>query len=494
MNKPFALLSLFLIIGLIGAHAANAQQAQDLGTLSLQEAIEIAQDQSPQARSARFGLIASQWQYRSYRADLLPSLSLSGDAPNFSRSIDSNTLDDGTVIFQSQVQSQASTELSIQQNIPWTGGSLFVQSGLERLGVFGGENSYLWSSTPLLARYSQPLFQYNSLKWQQRIQPLEYEIARKEYDQQMEAIAEQTTSNFFQVYLSRINLEIAEFNVQRNDSTYQISQGRYEVGSITENELLQTELQLSNSQSELTSAEIEYERALDQFKIFLGYPTDVSVDELEPPTELPDIELDLQRAVELAMENNSEALDYQLQELQADANFAQAKSQSNFQFTINATYGINQTAPDFQDLYVNPQDRQSVNVSFQVPLFNWGKERAEVNMARNQQQQVQSDIQFQRRQFLQDVEYTVRQFMQLEGQVQRAARSDTIAQRRYDVAQNHYLIGNISITDLFIAQSERDSARRAYISALQDFWTGLYNLRRLTLYDFRRNQPISHEL
>lgn len=471
----------------------QGQPGEDLGTLTLQEAIVIAQENSPQAISARFGLIASQWQYRSYRADLLPSLSLQGNAPNYSRDIFSNIQDDGTVVFSSRTQSNASADLSLRQNIPQTGGSLFLESGLDRLGIFAGENSYRWSSTPLVVRYSQPLFQYNSLKWRQRMQPLEYDIAQKEYDQQMEGIARQTTNNFFQVYLSRINLEIAEFNVQRNDSTYRISQGRYEVGSITENELLQTELQLSNSESALTSAQIEYQRALDQFKIFLGYPTDVSV-ELKPPTDLPDLQVDVERAVQLAMQNNSEALDYRLQELQADANFAQAKSQSNFQFNINATYGLNQTAEKFANLYSGAENRQAVNISFQVPLFNWGKERAQVNMARNQQQQVQENIQFQRRQFIQDVEYTVRQFMQLEGQVERAARSDTIAQRRYEVAQNHYLIGNISITDLFIAQSDRDSARRAYISALQNFWSGLYNLRQLTLYDFRRNQPITHDL
>ncbi|MDZ7772860.1 MAG: TolC family protein [Balneolaceae bacterium] len=493
-HRTFSLFTLFILLAVGGpAVAQQNQQGGDLGTLTLQQAIGIAQDQSPQAETARFALLANQWQYRSYRADLLPSLTLSGQAPNFNRSINPVTQPDGSVVFRAQVQSEASTELFIQQNIPQTGGSLFLQSGLERLGIFGGESTYLWSSSPLVARFSQPLFQYNSFRWQQRIQPLQYEIAQKEYAQNMESIAQQVTNRFFSVYLNRINLENAEFNVTRNDSIYNISQGRYEVGSISENELLQTELQLSNSQSNLTSARIEYERSLNDFKIFLGYPTSVTFD-LDPPTELPEINVTLDRAVQLAMENNSEALDYELQELQADANFAQAKSESNFQFDINATYGINQTAENFVDLYDNPQNRQSVNVSFQVPIFNWGKQRAEVQMARNQQQQTQSQIQYQRRQFIQEIEYTVKQFMQLAGQVDRAARSDTIAQRRYEVAQNRYLIGSISITDLFIAQSDRTSARQSYIGALQDFWSGWYNLRQLTLWDFRRNEPIDHQL
>jgi outer membrane protein TolC len=84
--------------------------------------------------------------------------------------------------------------------------------------------------------------------------------------------------------------------------------------------------------------------------------------------------------------------------------------------------------------------------------------------------------------------------LQLERQLEIAAQSDTIALRRYQVARNRYLIGNIDITNLLIAQNERDSAKRAYIQALRTYWLGVYNLRRLTLYDFESQAPITYEL
>lgn len=59
--------------------------------------------------------------------------------------------------------------------------------------------------------------------------------------------------------------------------------------------------------------------------------------------------------------------------------------------------------------------------------------------------------------------------------------------------RNRYLIGKIDITNLFIAQNERDSATRSYIQALRNYWLGLYNLRRLTLYDFERQELIRYE-
>lgn len=491
MNKIASLLFTLLLTSVI-IKPVWAQQT-DLGTLSLDECITIAQDKSPVANAARYALIASKWQYRSFRADLLPSLELRGDAPNYNKNIFSNILDNGQVTFSSRTQSEASASLSINQNILPTGGRLSLSSGLTRLGVFRGENTYLWQSTPLVVGLQQPIFQFNNLKWQNRLEPLRYDIAQKEFVEEMEQIAQTVTQRFFDAYLAKINLENAEFNVARNDSIYNISQGRYNVGNIAENDLLQSELALRNAEASLTRARIEYDRSLNDFKILLGYSTDVKL-ELDPPSELPEVAVNIQKAKQLAIENNSEALNYRLSEIQADRNFAQAKSEGTFNANLIANFGLNQTSDDFAGLYNNPQNRQFFTLGFDIPIFNWGKQQAQINAARNQQREVANSIEFQRRQFDQRVQYIVSQFLQLRDQALLAAQSDTIAQRRYQVAQNRYLIGKIDITNLFIAQNEKDSARQAYIRALRDYWTGWYELRQLTLYNFRDDRPITYEL
>jgi len=480
---------LFILIVLLMTRLSA--QDFDLGILTLQESIEIAQENSPVARANRYSLISSRWAYNSFKADLYPSLSLSGDAPNFNKSIFTNRLDDGTLVFASQRQSDASTNISIDQNLLPTGGRLSLSSGITRLGIFAGENTYRWQSTPLVIGLQQPLFQFNNLKWRNRLEPLRYEIAQKEFVEEMEALAVQVTSGFFDIFLARINVENAEFNVARNDSIYTISQGRYEVGNIAENDLLQTELALRNAESSLTRSRIDYQRALNNFKILLGYSTDIDLS-LDAPDDLPDIDVNIDLAKQLAYENNSEALSYRFNEIIADRDFAQAKKEAGFSATLQANYGLNQTSTDFKDLYSNPENRQFFTVGFDIPIFNWGKARAEVNAARNQQRQVANSIEYQRSRFLQEVEYQVSQFLQLKDQVLLAAQSDTIAQRRYDVAQNRYLIGKIDITNLFIAQNEKDAARRAYIQTLGDYWMGWYALRQLTLYNFRENRAITY--
>jgi outer membrane protein TolC len=78
----------------------------------------------------------------------------------------------------------------------------------------------------------------------------------------------------------------------------------------------------------------------------------------------------------------------------------------------------------------------------------------------------------------------------LRKQVAIAAKSDTIGLRRFEVAKQRYLIGKIDIPILFIAQSEKDNARRANVQTQWDYWSTYYRVRRLTLYDFEAGQAL----
>ncbi|MEX0845005.1 MAG: TolC family protein [Balneolaceae bacterium] len=467
----------------------NNIQAQTQQSLTLEESIEIAKQNSPLARAANFALVSSKWRYKSFRADLLPSLNLSGDAPNYSKSFRSDFQPDGSTQFIYQTQSDASVDISVNQSIMPTGGNLSLSSGITRLGIFEGENTYLWQSTPLVATYRQPIFQFNSLKWRNRIEPLRYRIAQKQYVEDMEDLAFNVTQNFFDFLLAKINVEVAEFNVMVNDSIYNISQGRYQVGSIAENDLLQSELALRNAETSLTTANLNFQRAEENFKALLGIPDEYEI-EVVIPMDAPALNIDVDKALQLARKNNSTSLEFELSEIQANQAYEQARKEAGFSATLQASYGLNQTSEDFDLLYDDPQNRQFFTLGFQIPIFNWGKNTAEIQAARNQQAATANTIAYRKLQFDLNVRSTVREFSQLQSQVNLAEKSDEIAERRYDVAKNRYLIGKIDVTNLFIAQNEKDSARRSYIQALRNYWTGYYNLRRLTLYDFESGAPI----
>jgi len=65
-----------------------------------------------------------------------------------------------------------------------------------------------------------------------------------------------------------------------------------------------------------------------------------------------------------------------------------------------------------------------------------------------------------------------------------------VGAKRFEVARNRYSIGRIDISNLYIAQTEKDQALEAYVRALRGYWDVYYRVRRLTLYDFEAGQRI----
>ena len=166
MKKILCILSV-LAVGKV----AGATQTDTL-VLSLPEAIQLAQSQSPSAQSARNTFLAAYWNYRYFRANYLPSLTLTS-SPFINKEVNSITQSDGTASFVRQDQFSADLSLRINQNISWTGGSLFLTSSLNRLEEFQKDVT-AYSSKPLVLGYEQSLFGYNALKWDRRIEPIRY--------------------------------------------------------------------------------------------------------------------------------------------------------------------------------------------------------------------------------------------------------------------------------------------------------------------------------
>lgn len=92
--------------------------------------------------------------------------------------------------------------------------------------------------------------------------------------------------------------------------------------------------------------------------------------------------------------------------------------------------------------------------------------------------------------FNQEIYTQIRQFEMLRDQVKITNEANQIADERYKIFKETYLIGELSLTDLNIAQQEKDQAAKDYIRTVKDFWEANANLRLLTLYDFEHQETI----
>ncbi|MBK7986377.1 MAG: TolC family protein [Ignavibacteria bacterium] len=459
--------------------------------LTLKECVRLAQTQGPAAEIARSAYRNRFHRYESFTAGLLPQFSLEGTLPNITRAINSIPQPDGSLLFRSQSQAQSSAGINISQQIPLTGGQLFIGSSLSRIDLFGENASKLWSVSPLVLGISQPLFQLNTVSWNIREQEIMIDIARKQFHEAMEDIAMEAVARFFDVYLAQMNVENARLNVIINDSTYRLSQGRFTVGKIAENDVLQNELSLLNAQMSFSTAQLEVLNAKQNLAITLGISTNNY--SIESPQNSNTVRIDSAIAMEIALRNRSEIRNFELQKLSAERFTTQTTLQNSFNATLSATVGLNQTAQTVPNALNNLLDRQTFSLSIGMPLFQWGKATHDKEAAQAEEQRTLLNSNLQIHLLRQELTNHIQRMMLLDKQIVIAKKTEEIAQKRYEMTKNRYLIGKIDIKDVLLAQSEKDAAFRTFAQTLRDFWTGYYRLRRLTLYDFEDKKVIEYD-
>ena len=148
-----------LLLVSIGWLLCSAITGQNLTTrnITLEQAIEIAHARSPQVQMAQLNFMAQYWDFRSYKAQFLPSLNLHGNLGNYNRSlVDVRDPETGRISYVANNTLNNNLSISIDQNIPLTGGKVSLNTSLDRLDQFN-YGTQIYNSNPLTIHYTQPL-------------------------------------------------------------------------------------------------------------------------------------------------------------------------------------------------------------------------------------------------------------------------------------------------------------------------------------------------
>lgn len=489
MNKIY----LFLIIVLTGfGLQTNAQSF----SLSLNEAIKLGAENSLQAFRVENTFLSSYWKFRYYKADKLPSLSLTTSPLNYNNSA-TRVFVESTNRYEYRLIKDiySSAQMQLNQRIGLTGGNLFMNSNLTRTMStdLSGKKFTGYSAVPIGIGYSQSLNGYNAMKWESKIEPLRYEKAKKTFIQSQETLAMRSTSMFFELVEAQIQLKIAQNSLSNADTLYKIGKGRFQVGTVTQDELLNLELNQLNAIQTLSRAKMEVERAQSSLNSYLMLDKKARINCIVP-SDIPALQIEAEEALDMALKNNPEILDHEQQLLEQNRTVAYIKSQSGLSSSeITARYGLNQRAEDIDAVYEDPIKTQYLAVSLSIPLLDWGRRKGQLMEAESDREVVRATVKQARIDFEQNIFQSVMEFNLQAEQVRNAAKADTVAQKGYEVTFQRFLIGKVDVVKLNLARNDLESARKAYINAVKTYWNYYYRLRMLTLYDFVKQETLSAE-
>ena len=396
-------------------------------SLTLEQAIDRARLHSVEAAVALDELRQAYWEYRTFRSDLLPEVSFNATLPSYRKQYTSYMNEEGSYSFVRNNYLQMNGELSVSQNIWLTGGTLSLNSSLDFIRDLEGNGQNRFMSIPVALTLDQPIFGVNRIKWNRRIEPERYAEAKAAFLSATENVALTAINNYFNLVMARENLGIARQNLENASKLYDVAKVKRQMGQISENDLLQMELNL---------------------------------------------------------------LDARRRQLEADYAVAQAKGDLR-EIRLFAQVGYTGTAAEFQNSYRGLRDNQVVEIGVKIPLLDWGKRRGKVKVAESNRRVVESRLRQENMNFNQDLFLLVERFSNQQRQLDIAMRADTIALRRYDTNVETFMIGRISTLDLNDSQLKKDQARQNLVNQLYQYWHYYYQLRSLTLWDYARHTDLN---
>jgi outer membrane protein len=486
---------LVLLLAGFGVQLSFAQPADSLMSnklsLSLKNVVALAIQQSASVKYAQNTNVNYYWRWKNFKTSFRPQLTLKGNLPYYYQTNEEITQDDGSTRFVQVSKLKTLAQLSLSQSIPVTGTYVWASTSIYRLQDYYNK-TVGFSGSPYDIGFYQPILAFNYMKWQRKTEPLVYEEAQKDFVQSVEEIALYATQKFFKFLQIQTNYNLAENNLKNSQNNLLIAKTKKELGKISDNDYSRIQLSVLNAQKALNKSRMELKNAAFELKSYLNLDQTQDI-ELSIPLDMVLFEINPETALEQAKLNRKETPYFKRRLIEADRDLVKAKRSTGVSGAMTVSYGLSNSADSYMGVYRNPEEGKSVNMELSVPILDWGRSASSVKLAESKRDLVLYEVEKDQSDFEREIAVQVEQFGLLKDQLNTAREADKVAENGYQIALKKFQSGEISITDLNISLSERETAKRDYITSIENYWESYYNLRILTLYDFELNQTIRYE-
>ncbi|MCH4895152.1 TolC family protein [Marinilabiliaceae bacterium JC040] len=486
MRKIFLILATLL---LLAGHNCVAQS--DSLVLSLQDVIDRANTKSLSSFYAKNKYLVNYWEYRTFKAGRLPSLSMNLTPvqykDNFVERYDINT---NTSVFRQQQSFYTSGGLSLIQNFDLLGGTFFIDSELGLLKNFGDKKFTQYSSVPVRIGYRQNLLGFNRFKWEKKIEPLKYKAAKQELLYNMEQTSEYVVEYYFNLAMAQAEHKLAVENLANSDTLYAIGKERFKIAGIRQDELMTLKLDMVNAKNSLKTSLMKVKRASFALASYIGLDKNTKI-EIILPRFPKEVKVTIAKALDLAKSNNFKYTRNKYKALEMERNLKKISLENLLNIRFSASIGFNQVADDFSGAYKAPLQQDVASITLSFPILDWGVGRGRRNVAKSNLEVDRLSSKQDELKLEEDIVMTIGDYNVQQDLISSAREALNLAKFAYEQTRERFIIGKVDLSSLTLAQNRHQKAQTNYISSLKSYWLSHYKLRKLTLYDFEKEEAIT---
>jgi len=475
-----------LATGLLLVTWSGAIQAQRV--LTLQEALEIAMEKSPDIQRSKLNLQRSSESLNAQKAALKSQFSLSVTPADYRNERVFNSFFSR---WNTNETKAFSGRFTISQPIRWTDGTLAL------INSFGWQDVYSefqktrskTFSNNLYLSLQQPVFTYNRTEMALRRLELDLEDAALSYAIRRLALERSVAQAFFDVYKNKMSLEIAREELSNQEQSYQIIKNKVDAGLSALEELYQAELNLSTSKSNVQNKQVILDNSLDTFKQLIGMSLFEEIAVQADITHQP-VAVDLEKALDHGLKWRMELRQARIDIETSQFDLIQASATNEFRGDVTVSYGVIGTDERLANIYEVPTKNQRFSLSLEIPLWDWGEKQSRIKSAEAVVKTRELSLEEERNSIIIAIRQVYRNLQNLERQIEIAQQNVRNAQLTYDINLERYKNGDLTSMDLQLYQNQLSQKKLALVDALINYKIELLNMKIQSLWDFERNESV----
>jgi len=457
--------------------------------LTLEQALSIAESNSPAMKRTRLNLIRSQENLNAQNAALKSQFSLSVNPIGYSQNRSFNDL----ISKWNSVKTTESYGLfTISQPIVLTDARLSL---INRFGYRDSYSEYSNSTTKgfsnnLSLNFDQPLFTYNRTKLMLKELELALENSKISYAIQLLSLERGVTQAFYYVYQQQQSLDIARQAFENMQKSYEIIKNKVDAGISAREESFQAELNLATAKSDYENRQVDLENARDEFKLLIGMSLYDDMIAL-PNISVDTVQVDIAMAIDQGLANRMELRQREIDIETSQFDLIRTKSLNEFKGSLGLSIGLFGDNEKFADVYANPTDNEDVSLSLTIPLWDWGERKSRIKATEATIESANISLEEEKNDIILGIRKVYRNLINLRNQIGIARQNVANAQLTYDLNLERYKNGDLTGMDLNLFQEQLSQKQLSYTNSLISYKLELLNLKIQTLYDFEKKQQVA---
>jgi len=201
----------------------------------------------------------------------------------------------------------------------------------------------------------------------------------------------------------------------------------------------------------------------------------------------------LERATDHALKSRMELRQRNIDIETARDNILTASAQNEFKGSVTLSLGLTGTNQALGNVYNSPTDKQTIGLSFDIPLWDWGEKKSRIKSAELSLKSSELSLDDEKISIILAVRQAYRNLNNLVNQINIAEQSVRNAQLTYDINLERYKNGDLTSMDLSLYQNQLTQRKTSLTSAQINYKLAILNLKVLTLWDFEKNQAVTFE-